>query len=120
MNFVKFAKMALATGFVAVSLMGQPFSAHAEEIVADRGDGRSAVCHGVSLLAWEQVDGVSPSQESTIDSEMATADDSQTRDSAPMTGGDDVIVDGSIITGENPDTANSHQSEWKYVSVRRY
>ncbi len=34
--------------------------------------------------------------------------------------GDDVVVDGTIITGENYDAqAGSTDPEWKYISVRR-
>lgn len=103
MNFVNFAKMALVAGFVAVSLMGQPFAAHAEEIIADGGDGSSAVCHGVTVLAWARVDGVSPSADGSGGTTVA----------------DDVIVDGRIITAENYDSAASNDNEWKYVNVRR-
>jgi putative intracellular protease/amidase len=103
MNFVKYAKLTLIAGFAVVSLMGQPFAAHAEEIIADSGDGSSAICHGVTVLAWARVDGVSPSTDSSSGTTVA----------------DDVIVDGRIITAENYDAAASNDSEWKYVTVRR-
>ena len=101
MKLVQTAKMALVAGFVAVSLMGQPFAAHAEEIIADSGDGSSAICHGTTVLAWARVDGVSPSTDSTGGTTVA----------------DDLITDGTIITAENVDTASD--PEWKYVNVRR-
>ena len=63
----------------------------------------AAINHGVTVLAWARVDGVSPSTE-----EPSTACC------------DDVIVDGDIITGENADAqASASDSEWKYVPVRR-
>jgi hypothetical protein len=94
MNFFKTAKLSLLTGFAAVALMTQPILAHAEEIVTDPGDSDpvAAINHGVTVLAWARVDGVSPA-------------------------GDDVITDGIIITAENVDAANDN--EWKYVNVRR-
>jgi hypothetical protein len=104
MKLVQTAKMALVAGFVAVSLMGQPFAAHAEEIIADSGHGSSAIHHGTTVLAWARVDGVS------------SATDSST---GGTTVADDVIVDGRIITAENYDRSASNDNEWKYVNVRR-
>jgi hypothetical protein len=92
MNLLNTAKIALLTGFAAATLMTQPILAQAEEIVTDRGDGAAAINHGVTVLAWARVDGVSPAT-------------------------DDVMIDAKIITAENYDTASD--SEWKYVNVRR-
>jgi hypothetical protein len=44
-------------------------------LAADGGQPEEGICHGVTVLAWARVDGTSPS-------------------------GDDVVVDGRIITGE--------------------
>ena len=93
MNLINTAKIALLTGFAAAALMTQPMLAHAEEITTVPDDGVAAINHGVTVLAWARVDGVSPAA-------------------------DDVIVDGTIITGENYDT--SSDPEWKYIPVRRY
>ena len=92
MNLLNTAKIALLTGFAAATLMTQPMVTHAEEITTVPDDGVAAINHGVTVLAWARVDGVSPA-------------------------GDDVITDGTIITGENYDT--SSDPEWKYVNVRR-
>lgn len=99
MNLLKIAKLTLLTAFTAAALMTQPILAHAEEITSDPGndDPVAALNHGVTVLAWARVDGVSPAA-------------------------DDVIVDGIIITAENIDAANSNAAsdpEWKYVPVRR-
>jgi hypothetical protein len=126
MNFVKYAKMALIAGFAVVSLMGQPIVAQAEET----GSGGN-IYHGVTVLAWARVDGVSPSTDSSetttgddviVDGRIITAgnyDTFTTVGSTETTTGDDVIVDGRIITGENPDSSTGNDNEWKYVNVRR-
>ncbi|MCA9140107.1 MAG: hypothetical protein KDB00_25215, partial [Planctomycetales bacterium] len=86
----------------------------------------TAICNGVSVLAWARVDGVSPLAGHTVSSWAATlpsADGGQiqfTRTQIeangavqvasgsvgdPTTVEDDVIVDGNIITAENYDSA---------------
>ena len=102
MNFAKFAQTAAVVGLVMAAVWGQPQAAQAQEIVAEIHD-ETAVDHGVTVLAWARVDGVSPSTE------------------APSTlCCDDVIVDGDIITGENDGAqASASDPEWRYVPVRR-
>ena len=102
MNFAKFAQTAAVVGLVMAAVWGQPQAAQAQEIVAEIHD-ETAVDHGVTVLAWARVDGVSPSTE------------------APSTlCCDDVIVDGDIITGENDGAqASAADPEWRYVPVRR-
>jgi hypothetical protein len=120
MNFAKFARTTVMAGLVMAALWGLPQAAQAEEIVAESGN-QGGVCHGVTVLAWARVDGVSPSTDSSTGS---------------TTVADDVIVDGRIITAENHDTASSDgdlaapdaqvqptaqsDPEYKYVSVRRF
>ena len=102
MNFAKFAQTVAVAGLMMAAVWGQPQAAQAEEIVVEGRDA-TAIDHGVTVLAWARVDGVSPSTEepSTVCC-------------------DDVIVDGDIITGENDDAqAPASDSEWKYVPVRR-
>jgi putative intracellular protease/amidase len=53
----------------------------------------AAICHGVSVLAWARVDGVS-----SLGGRSAAN---------PTTVADDVIVDGKIITAENYDSASA-------------
>jgi hypothetical protein len=102
MNFAKFAQTVAVAGLVMAAVWGQPQAAQAEEIVVESRDS-AAINHGVTVLAWARVDGVSPSAE-----EPST------------TCCDDVIVDGDIITGENDDAqASASDSEWKYVPIRR-
>lgn len=102
MNFATFAQTVAAAGLVMAAVWGQPQAAQAQEIVVEGRDA-TAINHGVTVLAWARVDGVSPSTE-----EPSTACC------------DDVIVDGGIITGENADAqASAADPEWKYVSVRR-
>jgi putative intracellular protease/amidase len=88
----------------------------------------TAICHGVSVLAWARVDGVSPIAGRTVSAyglsapafAGATPDQLTTRWHVesngatmvasgsvgnPFTAADDVIVDGKIITAENFDSA---------------
>jgi putative intracellular protease/amidase len=53
----------------------------------------TAICHGVSVLAYARVDGVSP-----LGGRSAAG---------PTTAADDVFIDGKIITGENFDSASA-------------
>lgn len=102
MNFAKFAQTVAVAGLMMAAVWGPPQAAQAEEIVVEGRDA-TAVDHGVTVLAWARVDGVSPSAEepSTVCC-------------------DDVIVDGDIITGENADAqASTSDSDWKYVPIRR-
>lgn len=70
----------------------------------------AALNHGVTVLAWARVDGVSPlqtqSQQGTnyFDGKFLSARDLTREQSASHTF-DDVIVDGRIITVENYDSA---------------
>lgn len=88
----------------------------------------AAICHGVSVLAWARVDGVSPIAGKTVSAyglsapafDGAAADQLTTRWHVesngatmvasgsvgnPSTATDDVVVDGKIITAENYDSA---------------
>lgn len=85
----------------------------------------SAICHGVSVLAWARVDGVSPISGKTVSAWANTSPGSDTAFHTtrqeieynggsmvqsgsigdPTTATDDVIVDGRIITAENYDSA---------------
>ena len=85
----------------------------------------TAICHGVSVLAWARVDGASPIDGKTVSAWANTSPGSDTAfnttrqevefnggimvDSGsvgdPTTAEDDVIVDGRIITAENYDSA---------------
>jgi len=119
MNFAKFAHTVVVAGLVMAAMWGQPQAAQAEEIVVESHD-ETAINHGVTVLAWARVDGVSPSTDSST---------------GGTTVADDVIVDGRIITAENYDAASSDgdlaapdaqvqptvqsDNEWKYVPVRR-
>ncbi|MFO0201599.1 MAG: hypothetical protein ACK528_00555 [Alphaproteobacteria bacterium] len=91
---------------------------------------RVALDHGTTVLAWARVDGVSPAP-GEIHIESFSWGMSQTGAHGSAAGGggaqlkvfdgrsgvdDDVIVDGRIITGENP--AAMAEAEWKYVTVR--
>ena len=133
MNFAKFARTTVMAGLVMAALWGLPQAAQAEEIVAESGN-QSGVCHGVTVLAWARVDGVSPSGGS--DDPMIEIDSIQT-DRTESTATDDVWVDGKIITAENYDSTREggdiaapdvddqaeqtvqSDPEWKYVPVRR-
>ncbi|PQO41978.1 hypothetical protein [Blastopirellula marina] len=86
----------------------------------------TAICHGVSVLAWARVDGVSPIDGKTVSAWANTSPGSDTafnttRQEIEYNGGimvesgsvgvagtaeDDVIVDGRIITAENYDSAS--------------
>lgn len=102
MNFATVVRTAAAVAFVAAAVWGESSAAYAEEIVVESRD-QAAINHGTTVLAWARVDGVSPSTEPT---------------SAVCC--DDVVVDGTIITGENFDpAAASSDSEWKYIPIRR-
>jgi len=85
----------------------------------------TAICHGVSVLAWARVDGVSPIEGRTVSAWASSApsaggvsrltrDDIESNGATmvasgsvgdPTTATDDVIVDGRIITAENYDSA---------------
>ena len=85
----------------------------------------TALCHGVSVLAWARVDGVSPVEGRTVSSFAGAAPRADgisgtTRDQIeangatvvasrsigdPTTSADDVVVDGMIITAEDYDSA---------------
>lgn len=95
----------------------------------------AAVCHGVTVLAWARVDGVSPLQGRQVSVPLTVGSPGQFYDGAeqsypyysgqydqvvanggiantvsgqygqPGTAHDDVVVDGRIITGENYDSA---------------
>ncbi len=85
----------------------------------------SAICHGVSVLAWARVDGASPIDGKTVSAWANTSPGSNTAFNTtrqeveynggimvqsgsigdPTTAEDDVIVDGRIITAENYDSA---------------
>ncbi|HND51320.1 MAG TPA: Calx-beta domain-containing protein, partial [Pirellulaceae bacterium] len=86
----------------------------------------TAVCHGVSVLAWARVNGVSPLRDRTVSTAHFNSPTnnipeatlyrwhSETNGATVYTGGalgnvntriDDVVVDGNIITGENFDSA---------------
>ncbi|WP_094414497.1 DJ-1/PfpI family protein [Rhodopirellula sp. MGV] len=88
----------------------------------------TAICNGVTVLAWARVDGVSPIDGHTVSSWAGTlpnADGGQTqvtRDHIESNGAtqvasgsvgdtstatDDVIIDGNIITAENFDSASA-------------
>jgi putative intracellular protease/amidase len=99
----------------------------------DQGKPVAAICHGVTVLAWARVDGVSPisghqvavpwlgSPAGTYNGQtysagqlmqnmqaIANGATTQARSGAigdPTTAADDVIVDGRIITAENYDSA---------------
>lgn len=66
--------------------------------------------HGVTVLAWARVDGVSSSQTTSqqgphhFDGKLLSARD-LTREQSTSHTYDDVIVDGRIITAENYDSA---------------
>ena len=98
MNFAKFARTTVMAGLVMAALWGLPQAAQAEEIVAESGN-QSGVCHGVTVLAWARVDGVSPSSDS---------DDPQNRSDSTATDVDD----------QTEQTVQS-DPEWRYVPVRR-
>lgn len=101
MNFATVVRTAAAVAFVAAAVWGQSSAAYAEEIVVESRD-ETAITHGVSVLAWARVDGVSSSTGQT------------------STCCDDVVVDGTIITGDSYDAqTGSSDPEWKYVPVRR-
>lgn len=86
----------------------------------------TAICNGVSVLAWARVDGVSPLEGKTVTAWAGTLpsyDDGQYRLTRqdieannavhvesmsigdPTTAADDVFIDGKIITAENYDSA---------------
>jgi putative intracellular protease/amidase len=88
----------------------------------------TAICHGVSVLAWARVDGVSPIEGKTVSAyalgSPSWQGNTQYPDTTrwhietngatmvpsrsigdPATAADDVMIDGRIITAENYDTA---------------
>jgi putative intracellular protease/amidase len=86
----------------------------------------TAICHGVSVLAWARVNGASPIAGKTVVAYAGTAPPSNVPGSSttrwhvesngatmlasgsvgnPTTAADDVVVDGKIITAENYDSA---------------
>lgn len=98
----------------------------------------TAVNHGVAVLAWARVDGVSPLQaplglRSSAEARDYSAivfvggwgssmyqyayNDSTVSSSAPQRVQDDIVVDGRIITGENYDSADiaSHG----YIKIKK-
>ena len=62
MYFAKFAQTAAVVGLVIAAVWGQPHAAQAQEIVVES-RGETAIDHGVTVLAWARVDGVSPADE---------------------------------------------------------
>lgn len=101
MKIAKFTQTVALVGLVMAAVWGQPQAAQAQEIVAESPD-ETAINHGVTVLAWARVDGVSPS---TAEPSTACCDD--------------VIVDGDIVTGGNDAQAPTSDPEWRYVPVRR-
>lgn len=102
------------------------------ELFLARGKRVAALCHGVTVLAWARVDGVSPLQGRTVVTWPAQAPvevgpDGQpfqrlTREHVeangavvlpagsvgdPSTSADDVVVDGRIITGQDYDSSRA-------------
>lgn len=91
----------------------------------DQGKYVTAICHGVSVLAWARVDGVSPIDGKTVSAWANSSPGSNTSFNTtrqeieynggimvqsgsigdPTTAEDDVIIDGRIITAENYDSA---------------
>lgn len=129
----------------------QPWSArHVNRLIDDFSDADkpiAAICHGVTVLAWARVDGVSPLRGRVVvgatggmpgfrrgnfdfrDAEYPARWQIEANGAVmltsgsignPMTSADDVIVDGRIITAENVDSAVRFSDEIaKSIATRR-
>ncbi|BDG71088.1 hypothetical protein [Roseomonas fluvialis] len=107
-------------------------------LAVDAADPAAGISHATTVLAWARIDGTSATaggddQRGTIEVDSFSWDAAPPGEAAAAAGwreyrvsvdtieavaGDDVIVDGRIITGENPASAAMADVEWKYVTVR--